>query len=428
MSNGKKNIVIVGGSYAGLSVAHNILKHTLPILPDADSYKVTVISSSAQAMCRPGTPRALISDHFFDRSEFFVDIAEQFNSYPTESFSFIQGNATALDLHKRALTYRLPSKQEEQLTYYALVIATGSSTPSPLFSFNDSDSLALRSHWTAFRAALPSAKSIVISGGGATGVETAGELAEYLNGRPRWYNSLGFGRPEQKVSVKIITAGSKLLPILRSAIAHQGEQELESLGVSIMKNTRVTSVSPSGAGTTDVGTKAKVTCDNGDTLEADLYIPCTGSKPNTSFVPPSMLAEDGRVKVEPSTMRVPSSDGVGDRVYAIGDASTFARPAVHLLFDAVPVLAANIKRDFLLAAGPDGEQQAAALKGGKEDCRYEEDKRETHLVPIGTATGVGSAMGYKVPSFAVWLIKGRDYWLSSTPSLWNGKMWEKEKF
>lgn len=35
-------------------------------------------------------------------------------------------------------------------------------------------------------------------------------------------------------------------------------------------------------------------------------------------------------------------------------------------------------------------------------------------------------MGYKVPGFLVWLIKGREYWLWTTGNLWSGKQWAKE--
>jgi hypothetical protein len=60
------------------------------------------------------------------------------------------------------------------------------------------------------------------------------------------------------------------------------------------------------------------------------------------------------------------------------------------------------------------------------DKIHEADERETHFIPIGKGGGVASAMGYQMPSFMVWLIKGRDYWLWTTPALWSGKQWAKE--
>jgi apoptosis-inducing factor 2 len=148
-------------------------------------------------------------------------------------------------------------------------------------------------------------------------------------------------------------------------------------------------------------------------MEADLYIPAYGLKPNTSFVDKSRLIADGRVDTNPSTLRV---DKAGPRVYAVGDVASAARPAIHLLVNAIPVLCANIKSDLLLAAGKEGNPERI----------YKEDTTETHLVPIGKSKGVGAAMGWWMPSWAVWLIKGRDYWLWTTGGLWSGKQWAKE--
>jgi hypothetical protein len=50
-----------------------------------------------------------------------------------------------------------------------------------------------------------------------------------------------------------------------------------------------------------------------------------------------------------------------------------------------------------------------------------EDKGETQLVPIGRSKGVGALMGWEVPSWVVWAIKGRDYWLWTTGKLWSGR-------
>ncbi len=159
-----------------------------------------------------------------------------------------------------------------------------------------------------------------------------------------------------------------------------------------------------------------VTLGNDEVLKADLFIPATGLIPNTTFMSTELLTSDGRIETNPTTLRV---DKAGPRVYAIGDVGSYARPAVHLILNAIPVLCANVKRDLLLLAGQ-AESSVAAERV------YKDDKTETQLVPIGKAKGVGAAMGYRLPSFLVWLIKGRDYWLWTTGGLWSGKQWNKE--
>jgi apoptosis-inducing factor 2 len=402
-------IVILGGSYGGVSTAHYLLRYAIPQLPDPSSYEVVIVSTSTQVMCRPACPRALISDDMFPQDKLFLDIPKLFEQYPEGNFRFIHGTATVLEHTTRTVSITLASGGSETIDYHALVVATGSSTPSPLFGFNQ-DEQFLRTKWTEFRNALPNAKNIVIAGGGPVGIETAGELGEHLNGRAGWFASK---LTDPKVPITVVASDTKILPLLRPSISSIAEGYLAQVGVTLIKGSRVKSVEPEGAGTEDVGAKATLTLEDGKTMEADLYIPAIGMKPNTSFIDKSLLTADGRVDTNSSTLRV---DKAGPRVYAVGDVASAARPAIHLLVTAIPVLCANIKSDLLLAAG----------KEKNPEREYKEDTSETHLVPIGKSKGVGAAMGWWMPSWAVWLIKGRDYWLWTTGDLWSGKQWAKE--
>jgi hypothetical protein len=214
-----------------------------------------------------------------------------------------------------------------------------------------------------------------------------------------------------------------------------------------------------GAGTEDVATKLTVTLEKKTVLEADIYVPATGSNPNTNFIQQAFLTAEGHVDTNTEvcgiltqessfktcynsslphelchdgvsrldfvyqtktdstkTLRV---DKAGPRIYAIGDVASYARPAIHTIFTAIPVLCANIKRDLLLSSGK-------AEISASNDRVFREDTRETQLVPIGKSKGVGAAMGFQLPSFLIWLVKGRDYWLWTTGDLWSGKQWAKE--
>lgn len=373
-----------------------------------------MISASPQAMCRPACPRALLSDDMFPQEKLFVNVEKQFQQYPNSHFRFIQGRPTELDHVNRSVTFSLAAGGTEKIAYHALVIATGASTPSPLLGLN-TDPEHLRQSWADFRKALPQARDIVIAGGGPAGIKTAGELGELVNGHAGWF------RPKlAKINVKItvVTAGSRILPVLRPALAEKAEQYLAKVGVTVVKNARVNSVVPHHAGTVNVASKATITLNDGKTLKADLYIPATGTVPNTNVIARGLLMSDGRVDTNPATLRV---DKAGPRVYAVGDVASCARPAIHQILNEIPVLGANIKRDLLLESG---RHQRSSIG---EDRVFKQDTRETQLVPIGKSRGVGAFMGYKMPSFFVWLIKGRDYWLWTTGNLWSGKQWNKEK-
>ena len=183
-----KKIIILGGSYGGISTAHYVLKHAFPALPDKGSYEAVLVSASAEAFCRPASPRAMISDDFFAQDKLFVNIPKQFEQYPKGSFRFIRGSATQLDHAKRNVTIDLAGGGIDKLEYYSLVIATGALTSSPLLGLVR-DEEYLRSTWKTFREALPNAKNIVVAGGGPSGIEVAGELGEHLNGRAGWFSS-----------------------------------------------------------------------------------------------------------------------------------------------------------------------------------------------------------------------------------------------
>lgn len=419
MAQPRKNIIVLGGSYGGLSVAHYALKHVISQAPNSEAFQVILISTSSQAFCRPSCPRAMLSDDLFPQDKLFIDIETQFVQYAKSgNFQFVKGTAIKLDHAQRIVIVKMDrSENLQQLAFHGLVISTGASTPSPLLGLIQ-DEVFLRECWSSLRKAIFGARNIVISGGGPTSIETAGELGEYLNGR------LGPFRARQthrRANITVITSSSKILPALRQSIADKAEKLLAGIGVTVIKNARVKAVMPAGAGRDPelLTSKATVVLEDGNVINADLYIPATGTTPNTGFISDrSLLVADGRVNTNPSTLRVDCA-GPETRIYAIGDASSYARPAVHNILSAVPILCASMKQDLLFEGS---HQKDLSVGAGRV---FEEDTRETQLVPIGTTKGVGAAMGVQLPSFLVWLLKGRDYWLWTTASLWNGKKWNK---
>jgi NADH dehydrogenase FAD-containing subunit len=403
-----RNIVVLGASSAGLMTTHYIMKHILPALKKKGDgkYHVYLINPTSDWWFRVASPRVAASTTQMTAESILFDIREEaLAQYSSEDITFIQAAATGLDESARTVAYRTGDKSAEQsLPYHALIVATGSSTYHPAFSMSTDTQKTLDSiKYTNEKVA--SAKEIVIVGGGPTAVEFAGETGEFLNGKPGW-----FSKPEPKVKITVVTAGDHLLPALRPAIGQTAEQKLAQLGVKVVYKQRVVDTTETKDG------RFVVELSNGEKLEADLYIPAYGVEPNSSFLPAHLLDEKKYLKTNAETLRV---DGAGPRVYSIGDVASYSRNTVPDILDSFPALVVNFKRDLLSYNTELPNQRAKGV-----DRIYKKSTKEMQFVPIGSGGGVGALMGWRVPSWLVWMVKGRDYMLgmSGLPTAKGDKM------
>ncbi|KAF2259067.1 FAD/NAD(P)-binding domain-containing protein [Lojkania enalia] len=402
-----QTILILGGSIAGLGAAHYALKHTIPQLPkkDGTTYTVTLVNPSKDFFWRIASPRAAVNKQLMPSAKIFYPIEPAFKHYPKGSFTFIQGTATHVDAAGQTVSITTSSGEQQTIPYTALIIATGMTTASPLFTQTTSAS-DLTSAYDEFQKSLPNAKTIVIGGAGPVAVETAGEIAEFLNGKPGFMAS---GPKNPKAKVTIISAEKKMLPVLREAISKQAEKFLKRLGADVVYSTKVVSTTQGESG------KTVVQLSDGKTLEPDIYIDATGVRPNTSFLPKEWLDSRNKVQTNPKTLRV---DIAGPKIYAIGDVGSYTRGGAIDIGDALPVALTNLKID--LTAEITG-------KPATQERHYKANLAESQICPIGTSKGVGAFNGNKMPSILIWMIKSRDYLVGQlAQATVDGKTWEKE--
>ncbi|KAI0544844.1 hypothetical protein F4679DRAFT_509912 [Xylaria curta] len=400
------NFVVLGGSAAGLGIAHSFLKHIEPELKKlGKTYHVYIVDSSSHFFWNTGSPRSLVSAALLPADKLFAPIADGFKSYDSSLYTVIHGTAESWDVGGRTVTIKLADGGDSQtLPYYALVLATGTRTPSPATS--------LHGNYTTTKAAildlnekLASATSVIVSGGGPTGVETAGEVGHFLNGSAGWFSS----RPSNpKAKVTLVTKADKLLPVLSEQRALGAEVFLNRVGVDVVYNVSVVS------STTDADSKTTVHLSNGEQWTADVFIPAWGITPNSEYVPADLKNDQGYIKTNSTTLR---ADAAGPRVYVAGDVGDYSRGGFHSLYGAIPVLVTNIKRDLLAAAAP-GKLDA---KPEGPDRPFTTNNSETQAVPIGPG-GVGAVNGWGLPSFLIWLLKGRNYMIGNIPATVNGDM------
>ena len=373
------NIVILGASYAGLGVAHGLLK-AIPSLQSQTkkSYKVTLIANSTHFWWSVGAPRAMLKPYPKSNDDSFIPISKGLSQYPSERVEFIHAEITGLDTTKREVLYKLKNEQQSTveetstLHFDTLVVATGSKGPSPIYSLHGSHIPTLDAY-KDIQARLPSAKSVMVVGGGSAGVETAGELG-HLHGK-------GTSNPKE---ITILSGGDRLLQALRPAIGKRAQEMLAGMGVKTEHSLRVEDSKKLDDG------REEVTLSDGSKRTVDILLVATGRFPASSFLPSSLLDDKKRVIVD-GQMRIPSIDSA----YAVGDIPSNSPGGILIIQTSVPATVGNIITEL--------------SKKGKSKEWKPLTTKEMQIVPVGPNGGVGAIFGWWVPGFAVKMIKSKDF-------------------
>ncbi|GLB02471.1 hypothetical protein AtubIFM57258_003822 [Aspergillus tubingensis] len=366
-------IVIIGASYAGIGLAQSLLK-TIP------NIHVVIINPSDTFFFNIASPRILAKPTAYKSDQYLLSIVKAFAHAPAGAFEFIQGHA--VDINPDSKTVVVANKGNIAFDY--LVIASGSSTPSStahgstLVPFKPTGENDLEAQISAAQSKIARAKSVIIGGAGAVGVEFAGELAEALNAR--------------KTDIALVSSTWHVLPTLKKAASQRAENILTEKGVKLVRARKVVrSTQDATSG------KWKVDLDDGQTMEADVYISTTGVVPNNKFIPSQYLDSKGWVSVD-SEMRVMGSTSM----YAIGDITSHPARLLLKAQEQIPVVACNLKADIL---------------GQGKRKRYTVDDKVMMVVPVGSFSGTGQMFGMVPWGKLVAMTKGKDFFISKAKEM-----------
>ncbi|GAD91909.1 hypothetical protein SS1G_09719 [Paecilomyces variotii No. 5] len=367
-----RTIVILGASISGLAIAHKLLKHTYP---QAKDIKVVLVNPSDRLYWNLASVRYIVPGQFKDE-DLFQPFLPGFERYPKESFEFIQGSAEKVDPSNNTVVV----SGGQTIHYEYLVVATGASYKDdmPWKPLKDYQTTVDSVHEIQNKVA--AAKTIVIGGGGATGSEVAGEIAHEYHKKGK--------------EVTIVTANKHLIPSLPEYISEIAEKELVRLDVKIVRNTKITDAVP----TPDGKTKLSLSTNEPDML-VDLYLPTIGEKSNTHFLPLSLVNESGDVLVD-EFLRVRTTSNV----WAAGDVTGLESKQAKYAEEQALHLARNL--DNVLQ--------------GKEPVPYGANSMRALAVTLGRSKGTGIAGRFRIPSIAVWLLKGRYLGSDKLKSIANG--------
>lgn len=381
-----KTVVVLGGAFAGIQVAHRLLKYTRPHVKDL---KVILVSKNSHFYWNLAAVRAIVPG-VLKEEDYTRPIAPGFAKYPGEAFEFIIGSAEAVDTSAKTVKIAVGGDEERELSYDYLVVATGTrnagATDVPWK--NNGTHEEITALLDATREKVKAASHIVVAGAGATGVETAAELG------------FEYGNPKdpaiKKKTIVLLSADETVLN--GDSIANSVTNELKKLNVTVRGSARVASANPSPDG----DGKTAVVLENGETILTDLYLPTMGMKPNTEFLPSALLTDKGFVDIDDFY----AVKGGAEGVWAAGDVVWKPRGSfVHADKQAAGV-AKNID----------------AVLRGKAQSPVKTIPIDVLLVATGRARGAGRMGPVKAFSFLVYSIKGKTLGVERLPAWVDGSL------
>jgi NADH dehydrogenase len=322
----KARVVILGGGFGGMAAANSL----------GEEFDVTVVDRHNYQTFLPllyqVSTAGLAADHV---------------AYPIRGAlrktngKFRMGSPISID-HKNK-TVKLDSS--EVLAFDHLVVALGSVTADFGTPGVEEYALGMKSIHEALEIRAEVMRrfedlcrfeddtqlNITVVGGGPTGVEMAGALAELVRG-PLMNDQK---HAAKHVTVSLIEAGPRLLPMFSQSLSDKTKRELESLGVKVLVNTAVKEVE-----------WRKIDLKSGESIPSEVTIWAAGVKGNPAMEILSLPLDGTRLKSDP-TLQVsnyPYVWGVGDVTGAKGKDGRFLPMVAPVAMQQGRFIAAQIRR------------------------------------------------------------------------------------
>ncbi|KAF4267005.1 hypothetical protein CNMCM8812_003476 [Aspergillus fumigatus] len=320
MATPLKNIIVVGGSYVGRATAQELAR----VIPE--THRVLLIEPHSHFHHLFAFPRfAIVPGH---EHKAFIPYTGIFSSVPRPSAHAVV-QARVLSVSPQFVTLDRQWQDSKQIPYEYLAIATGTRLAEPAGMKSD-DKVSSVQYLRNHQADIQRAKSILIVGGGAVGVQMATDLREYY--------------PDKDVT--LVQSRARVMPLFHEQLHELIKKRFDELGVRLIVGARA-SVPPEGFPTN--GKPFDVELTNGSKVSTEFVILATGQRPNndlltslTSSSSGSLINPDnGFIRVRP-TLQL--QDERFSNIFAVGDiADTGAQKAARPGSVQAGVVARNIQ-------------------------------------------------------------------------------------
>ncbi|PVZ42614.1 NAD(P)/FAD-dependent oxidoreductase [Pseudomonas sp. CC120222-01a] len=290
----KSNILIIGAGFAGVWSALSAAR----LLDQAqrDDLSISVLAPQPELRIRPRFYEA-------DVHSLKAPVGELFDAVGVR---FITGNAEAIDAEGRSVSYTDVDGQRQQIAYDRLILAAGSQVARPAipglaehaFDVDQMESavkLEQHLHSLAALPASPARNTVVVCGGGFTGIETATEIPVRLRA------ILG---NDTEVRVLVIDRGTRVGAALGAGITPSIVAASAQAGAEWLTGTSVVAVDAGG-----------VTLDSGEYIASKTVIWTAGVKASPLTAQVAGERDNfGRLKVDDHLKVIGQ-----DHIYATGD-------------------------------------------------------------------------------------------------------------
>ncbi|KAL6576641.1 hypothetical protein OROMI_010917 [Orobanche minor] len=352
----KRNaVVVVGGGVAGSLIAKTLQDHADVYLIDPKEY-YEISWTSLRSTVEPSFAERTLINH----SEYVPNAR------------VITGAATDITRHE------VVTSHGRTVPYDYLVIATGHAAADDDNETSLAYTIAERqAHYQLEQEKIKSAKSILIVGGGPTGVELAAEIAVDF--------------PDKKVT--LVHRGSRLLGFIGEKAGKKALDWLVSKKVEVILGQSVVNLNSRSSVGGGGGGGGRYVTSGGETVIADCHFVCTGSPIGSSWIKKTILKDNldnhGRLMVDAKLRVIGNSN-----IFAIGDITNIPVGELkqgYLAQAHASVAAKNLK--LLIKNGTQSEKKLSSYKPAASTIAFVSLGRREGVAQIMCLTTVGRIPG-----------------------------------